>query len=59
MNGSVAVKRLRQHGYEGLVVGVTGSALEEDLNAFCAAGVDYALPKPFVIEDFIDILNLC
>ena len=30
MNGSTAVKRLRQSGYKGLVVGVTGSALEED-----------------------------
>jgi CheY-like chemotaxis protein len=57
MNGSVAIKKLRQHGYEGLIVGVTGSALEEDMNAFCAAGVDYALPKPFVVEDFIDIVE--
>jgi signal transduction histidine kinase/CheY-like chemotaxis protein len=57
MNGSEAVKILRQHGYEGLVVGLTGSALDEDLNAFCAAGVDYALSKPFVIEDFIDLLK--
>jgi signal transduction histidine kinase len=58
MNGSEAVKKLREHGYEGLVVGVTGSAREEDLDDFCAAGVDYALPKPFVIEDFIDLLKL-
>jgi signal transduction histidine kinase/CheY-like chemotaxis protein len=57
MNGSEAVKILREYGYEGLVIGLTGSALEEDLNAFCAAGVDYALPKPFVIEDFINIIK--
>jgi signal transduction histidine kinase/CheY-like chemotaxis protein len=57
MDGSTAVKALRQFGYTGLVIGVTGSALDDDLKAFCAAGVDYALPKPFVIEDFINILN--
>ena len=56
MCGSIAVKKLRQHGYEGLVVGVTGSALEEDMKAFCEAGVDYALPKPFVVEDFMEIV---
>jgi len=57
MDGSAAMKILRRCGYKGLVVGVTGSALEEDLNAFCAAGVDYALPKPFVLGDFVDIVN--
>jgi signal transduction histidine kinase/CheY-like chemotaxis protein len=57
MNGSEAVKILREYGYEGLVIGLTGSALEEDLNAFCAAGVDYALPKPFVIKDFINVVT--
>ena len=57
MNGSTAVKRLRQSGYKGLVVGVTGSALEEDMQAFCRAGVDYAMPKPFVVSDFIKLME--
>jgi signal transduction histidine kinase/CheY-like chemotaxis protein len=57
MNGSVAIKILRQCGYEGLVVGLTGSALKEELEAFCFVGVDYALPKPFLIEDFIEIIR--
>jgi CheY-like chemotaxis protein len=57
MDGSVAIKILRLAGYDGLVVGLTGSAMDEDLNAFCAAGVDYALPKPFVIDDFVHILK--
>ena len=57
MNGSVAVNRLRQFGYKGLVVGVTGSALEEDMQAFCRAGVDYAMPKPFVVSDFIKLME--
>ena len=57
IDGSVAIKILRLAGYDGLVVGLTGSAMDEDLNAFCAAGVDYALPKPFVIDDFVHILK--
>jgi signal transduction histidine kinase/CheY-like chemotaxis protein len=57
MNGSEAVKVLRSRGYNGLIVGLTGCALEEDLTSFCEAGVDYALPKPFVVEDFIRIVK--
>jgi signal transduction histidine kinase len=57
MDGSEAIRILRRAGYDGLVVGLTGSAMDKDLNAFCAAGVDYALPKPFVVDDFIHILR--
>jgi signal transduction histidine kinase/CheY-like chemotaxis protein len=57
MNGSEAIKILRDAGYDGLVVGLTGSAMDEDLNTFCAAGVDYALPKPFIIDDFIHTMR--
>jgi signal transduction histidine kinase/CheY-like chemotaxis protein len=57
MDGSVAIRNLRKAGYSGLVVGLTGSVSDEDLNSFCAAGADYALPKPFVIGDFIRILR--
>jgi hypothetical protein len=31
--------------------------MEEDLKEFCVAGVDYALPKPFVVEDFLHIMK--
>jgi CheY-like chemotaxis protein len=56
MDGSVAIRNLRKAGYSGLVVGLTGSVSDEDLNVFCAAGADYALPKPFVMDDFVRIL---
>lgn len=58
MNGSEAVKILRWCGYNGLIIGLSGCALQEDLAVFCEAGVDYALPKPFVVDDFIRILNM-
>jgi signal transduction histidine kinase/CheY-like chemotaxis protein len=57
MDGSVAIRNLRKAGYNGLVVGLTGSVSDEDLNVFCAAGADYALPKPFVMDDFVRILR--
>jgi CheY-like chemotaxis protein len=57
MDGSVAVRLLREHGYTGLVVGVTGIAVEEEMQLFCEAGVDYALPKPFVVQDLMRVLQ--
>jgi CheY-like chemotaxis protein len=58
MDGSVAVRLLREHGYTGLVVGVTGIAVEEEMQLFCQQGVDYMLlPKPFVVEDLVRVLQ--
>ena len=57
MNGSVAVSKLREHGYKGLVVGLTGSAREEDMQYFCDSGVDYVLPKPFDVGNFVDLIQ--
>jgi len=57
MDGSIAVKKLRHCGYRGLVIGVTGSATDEDMQEFCEAGVDFALPKPFILKDFLIIVN--
>jgi CheY-like chemotaxis protein len=56
MDGTEAVRLLREHGYTGLVVGVTGIAVEEEMQLFCQQGVDYALPKPFVVEDFVRVM---
>jgi CheY-like chemotaxis protein len=57
MDGSVAVGLLREHGYAGLVVGVSGCAVEEEMQLFCQQGLDYVLPKPFVVEDLVRVLQ--
>ena len=52
-----AGRRLREEGYSGLIVGLTGDTSEEDRHFFQAHGVDKVLPKPFDIDDFNAIVN--
>lgn len=47
LNGPDATKRIREElGYDGLIVGVTGNVLEEDVNHFISMGADAVVPKP-------------
>jgi CheY-like chemotaxis protein len=46
MDGWQATRSLRDAGYTGVVLGVTGNALAEDTAAFVAAGADAVLIKP-------------
>jgi CheY-like chemotaxis protein len=52
MDGDVATAKLREWGYEGLIIGLTGNALEEDLKSFCDKGANYAFSKPLNMEQF-------
>jgi len=47
MNGPEACKAIREMGYTGFVVGVTGNLLAEDIGYFIDCGADSVLPKPF------------
>jgi two-component system chemotaxis response regulator CheY len=55
MCGPEAVLRLRQVGFRGIVVGVTGDASQGDIEKFLEAGVDEVLIKPVTYE----CLQLC
>ena len=64
MDGYAATRALRALGFRGLIIGVTGNALEADVAAFIAEGVDAVVSKPVsvpallhVIEDHIEVLN--
>lgn len=46
MNGHDALVTLRDKGFNGRVIGVTGSAYQEDLNGFMERGADAVLTKP-------------
>ena len=46
MDGKVCVARLRAMGYNNLVIGLTGAALDEDKRKFMEAGADCVFPKP-------------
>lgn len=57
MDGSEASTTLRAMGYENMIVGVTGNALEEDKRSFIEAGADVVLSKPTskeVLAKFLD-----
>eukprot|EP00603_Paraphysomonas_imperforata_P002953 CAMPEP_0114426884 /NCGR_PEP_ID=MMETSP0103-20121206/8044_1 /TAXON_ID=37642 ORGANISM="Paraphysomonas imperforata, Strain PA2" /NCGR_SAMPLE_ID=MMETSP0103 /ASSEMBLY_ACC=CAM_ASM_000201 /LENGTH=807 /DNA_ID=CAMNT_0001595891 /DNA_START=24 /DNA_END=2447 /DNA_ORIENTATION=- len=57
MDGDVATAKLREWGYGGIIFGLTGNALAEDLESFCSMGADYAFSKPIDIEEFIKVAN--
>ena len=46
MDGCTATKRLRRNGYIGIILGLTGDALHEDVNKFLICGADAVLVKP-------------
>jgi signal transduction histidine kinase len=56
MNGPEACKAIREMGYAGFVVGVTGNLLPEDIGYFMDCGADYVLPKPFKYKELEQLL---
>jgi CheY-like chemotaxis protein len=50
MNGPTAAKRIREMGYEGVIFGVTGNALPEDIQTFRSHGADQVLMKPVKVK---------
>lgn len=55
MDGYEAVRRIRQHGYHGLIVGVTANALEADRAEFMEQGVDAVIVKPVNVHRLLEI----
>ena len=56
MDGPEAARKIRDMGYTGLMLGVTGNALGEDIRYFKEHGVDDVLTKPINISHFDSIL---
>ena len=56
MNGPEACKAIREMGYTGFVVGVTGNLLPEDVGYFIDCGADAVLPKPFNYKNLEELL---
>ena len=48
---------IREEGYTGLIIGLTGDNSSEDIHYFKARGADEVLPKPFVLAEFEAILR--
>eukprot|EP00607_Mallomonas_marina_P008719 CAMPEP_0182416958 /NCGR_PEP_ID=MMETSP1167-20130531/1375_1 /TAXON_ID=2988 /ORGANISM="Mallomonas Sp, Strain CCMP3275" /LENGTH=354 /DNA_ID=CAMNT_0024590181 /DNA_START=913 /DNA_END=1977 /DNA_ORIENTATION=- len=55
MNGPNATKHIRDLGFNGKIIGVTGNALQADINMFLSHGANDVLIKPLQL----DLLRTC
>ena len=58
MTGPVSTKAMRQLGYTGPIIGVTGNALPEDREIFMNAGATDVIIKPLRKESLRGIIDL-
>lgn len=56
LDGVGACLGMRNKGYDGVVIGVTGSSSKEDMDKMLAAGVDEVMIKPFNMAEFKKIV---
>mmetsp|Transcript_9290 Transcript_9290/g.9368 ORF Transcript_9290/g.9368 Transcript_9290/m.9368 type:complete len:126 (+) Transcript_9290:2175-2552(+) len=52
MDGLEATKEIRDVGYKGLIIGVTGNVTADDIESFLKHGADAVLPKPLDVDGF-------
>ena len=52
MRGRDAARLIREMGYHGAIIGVTGNVLSTDIEDFIAQGADYVIKKPMNTEKF-------
>jgi signal transduction histidine kinase/CheY-like chemotaxis protein len=57
MDGPTATQIIRGLGYTGPIFGVTGNALESDVNYFTSSGVNAVLAKPFDFAHFKKLMK--
>ena len=55
--GDVAVARLRDLGYTGLIVGLTGDGGDDDIASYREHGADFVILKPMKIQELVGIVN--
>ena len=55
MDGPTAASRLRELGWEGLIIGVSGNVLKEDVQYYKSMGANAVLPKPLNMTDLEEI----
>jgi CheY-like chemotaxis protein/anti-sigma regulatory factor (Ser/Thr protein kinase) len=57
MNGTTAVKIMREIGYIGKIFGITGNAFQSDIDDFLNHGVNEVLIKPLSMEKYAYIVQ--
>ena len=57
MHGPEAARAMRAEGFQGLIVGVTGNLMKDDVNEYIASGADSVLGKPVDMDEIKKILS--
>ena len=57
MDGPTAAEAIRSLGYRGRIVGVTGNAMQHDIDHFLRKGADRVLIKPVDIKALLQLMN--
>ena len=52
MEGPEAAQRIRAMGYTGIIIALTGNALEEDVRVFLDKGANAVMTKPLDKDEF-------
>ena len=58
MDGPTAVKHLRDSGYNGFIIGLTGHSNESDIDYYKSQGADEVFSKPLDIDMLIQVLRM-
>jgi CheY-like chemotaxis protein len=57
LNGPEAVKRMRDLGYSGYIIGLTGHVGSSDIDVFMESGANHVLSKPFNAPEFDKLMT--
>jgi signal transduction histidine kinase/CheY-like chemotaxis protein len=57
LNGELLSKILRGMGYQGLIIGITGNGLQQDINQYIENGADYVFIKPFTKSNMAMLID--
>ena len=52
MNGTVAARIMRNRGFRGYIIGVTGNGLQDDIKEYLESGADVVVIKPVDLNKF-------
>ena len=57
MNGPTASRHIRELGYKGMIIGLTGHALSEDVRDYLNSGADKVIVKPLRREVLFGLIT--
>ena len=55
MDGPSTARALKEKGFSGLIIGLTGHAAGNEVDSFVASGADHVFLKPLRHEEFLRV----